>query len=478
MIAFANRANKNTWIVLGGSLFWAASLIDRILGYGVVAPGGQTVPIFDYVQAIAMLPAMLLAVFFSRFFREAKGQKVLALSAISSNLIGYACLAISFLVAQDFSLLVKLFLGCGSACTILFWGLNFAVLEKHEAERSVLFALLGGFAIFFVSALFPLGRIYTYFAVALNTLAMLPFLLGFYAIHVTVRAPIAENAGLLKPFFFSRFIFGVGIGLAHYLVVGIELAPFAPWGISIGSLVALLLLLWLRFHLKRNQHAEITFLRLSPFLLFGVLVMPFLGNGNAASTFEKLTPCMIWLCWAIMSSVQASDIKSRIGWDEARLTFCEKTSVHISMVITTIVAYFFFNSPLQEGRTDLSTLVILIAVVYGIAAMTGYLLSNIIDNKVQQRMVDKAIEISESNMECVYREIAATYKLTERESEVFQLAAKGHTRPFICEKLMISEGTARSHITHINQKLGVHSREELFELVKSCEVEFLNKASR
>lgn len=51
--------------------------------------------------------------------------------------------------------------------------------------------------------------------------------------------------------------------------------------------------------------------------------------------------------------------------------------------------------------------------------------------------------------------------LTEREAEVLQLAALGHTNPEIAERLGISVRTVESHRTHIQQKTMVSSRPEL-----------------
>ncbi len=61
--------------------------------------------------------------------------------------------------------------------------------------------------------------------------------------------------------------------------------------------------------------------------------------------------------------------------------------------------------------------------------------------------------------------VSEAYGLTNREKEVFVLVAAGYNRKYICEKLVISEGTARTHIKHIYRKIGVHSKEELLELV-------------
>lgn len=52
----------------------------------------------------------------------------------------------------------------------------------------------------------------------------------------------------------------------------------------------------------------------------------------------------------------------------------------------------------------------------------------------------------------------ALHTLTERETEVLQLVAQGHTNQVIANKLGIEERTVRVHVTHILQKLDLDNR--------------------
>lgn len=65
--------------------------------------------------------------------------------------------------------------------------------------------------------------------------------------------------------------------------------------------------------------------------------------------------------------------------------------------------------------------------------------------------------------------VAADYGLTPRETEVFELLAQGRTARVICEKLVVSLNTARFHTKNIYAKLGVHSQQELIDLVARYE---------
>lgn len=62
-------------------------------------------------------------------------------------------------------------------------------------------------------------------------------------------------------------------------------------------------------------------------------------------------------------------------------------------------------------------------------------------------------------------ELASFYMLSARETEVFRLWATGHTLKYIQEKLYLSPSTVKTHVRHIYDKTGVHSRSEIVELL-------------
>jgi DNA-binding CsgD family transcriptional regulator len=64
------------------------------------------------------------------------------------------------------------------------------------------------------------------------------------------------------------------------------------------------------------------------------------------------------------------------------------------------------------------------------------------------------------------KEIARTFNLTEREQDIFNLLARGRGSEIIALRLQISLNTVRSHTQNIYIKTGVHSRNELIEMVE------------
>lgn len=62
--------------------------------------------------------------------------------------------------------------------------------------------------------------------------------------------------------------------------------------------------------------------------------------------------------------------------------------------------------------------------------------------------------------------IAAAYNLSRREEEVLSYFARGKSHVAIAEELHIGSATVKTHSSNIYQKLNIHSRDELIDLVE------------
>ncbi|WP_139650807.1 helix-turn-helix transcriptional regulator [Raoultibacter phocaeensis] len=88
------------------------------------------------------------------------------------------------------------------------------------------------------------------------------------------------------------------------------------------------------------------------------------------------------------------------------------------------------------------------------------------------RVINDVKEVSEpeilrvgDHMEARSRLLGIEHGLTDREIDILQLLARGRDGKFIAEEFVLSYNTVKTHIKHIYQKLGVHSRQELIDLV-------------
>ena len=63
-------------------------------------------------------------------------------------------------------------------------------------------------------------------------------------------------------------------------------------------------------------------------------------------------------------------------------------------------------------------------------------------------------------------DMAVAAELTAREREVFELLAQGRNGGYIQRQLGVSYNTVKTHVAHIYTKFGVHSHQELIDLVE------------
>jgi DNA-binding CsgD family transcriptional regulator len=69
--------------------------------------------------------------------------------------------------------------------------------------------------------------------------------------------------------------------------------------------------------------------------------------------------------------------------------------------------------------------------------------------------------------------LAKLYSLSSREEEILCLLARGKTAQSIADETSISFNTAKTHIAHIYQKMGIHTRQEVMNLIENSVDAFL-----
>lgn len=77
----------------------------------------------------------------------------------------------------------------------------------------------------------------------------------------------------------------------------------------------------------------------------------------------------------------------------------------------------------------------------------------------------KLFEDTKQHTDEIARTVSSEYGLTEREQEILGHLITGRSRPRIAEILCVTENTVNSHIQHIYRKIGVHSFQELLDLI-------------
>ncbi len=100
-----------------------------------------------------------------------------------------------------------------------------------------------------------------------------------------------------------------------------------------------------------------------------------------------------------------------------------------------------------------------------LAGASGYLLKNVSRAELLRSIRQVAegkqlLDLAEAQQALAEVAQGPESELTEREREVLALVARGYTNKQIAEALYVSEKTARNHVSHILEKLGLARRSE------------------
>lgn len=118
---------------------------------------------------------------------------------------------------------------------------------------------------------------------------------------------------------------------------------------------------------------------------------------------------------------------------------------------------------LASTATDASLLPLWIALALGCMAL---LLMRLLGQQSNIEFLSMTSRLGMSSKENADR-IAKSFALSKRETEVLSYLAQGRTVVYISDALFISTNTVDTHVKHIYAKLGIHSKQELIDMVSS-----------
>ena len=175
------------------------------------------------------------------------------------------------------------------------------------------------------------------------------------------------------------------------------------------------------------------------YTLYTILIVVILSNLS-----YRYGVCALWI-FGIERAVRLIAVQAGIGasqfiWaaDAPQSAAFVPTTVIIAVIIVIVTRFFFSEKQLSSPW--------------------GVLLEQPLDKNREAYLEKNRI-----GMKC--RELAKQYDLTTREEEILLLLCLGKKPAAIEEELYVAKSTVKTHIKHIYQKMGLHSREELFELV-------------
>ena len=221
-------------------------------------------------------------------------------------------------------------------------------------------------------------------------------------------------------------------------------------------LTSLVILWWVFFHYGRLHFSN---------LWRGVLLL------TATGLFFLPVLNSSLVGWSLVIIAVAQTLMVMLFW-----AMLVDTAHHSTVSAYTIfgAAWIVYVVPIAAGQwlganlalADDTFLVTLLTYVLTLVAVFALNENNLIQSRVFAEMDIKAPSAQMfSGIDEGCAELGKKYGLTQREVEITQLLCKGRSKNYIAQTLLISENTVRTHSRHIFQKLDVHSKQEILDLL-------------
>jgi DNA-binding CsgD family transcriptional regulator len=222
-------------------------------------------------------------------------------------------------------------------------------------------------------------------------------------------------------------------------------------------------------------------LRLTYFIVLPLMVTAFAVFPLSEAHYEAIQAvfmvgfnCFYLIVWAFWSD----------SWKGQKFSLERRFSIGLFILVASESLGSVLGSFLVDSQTDsrLLILAVSLAAVYllmmGALFSAGRFLGKRSDMAERQQEAGKTLEtknpvLDGSTILSAQAESALwldacvdTYKLSRREQEVLLLLVKGRNRASISKTLYISDNTTRTHMKNIYRKMGVHSHQELLDIIE------------
>lgn len=359
---------------------------------------------------------------------------------------------------------------------IILWLLSLARLPRRQACHCMATSSLMGIALAFaVNEWAPYGLVNLIAATSSVTIVILclPLTQGFFKrlplVEPTSSQRVAQPEAVLPlshAFYAYIFVFSVAYGFA--LRCENYAGPLVSTIASLASSGAVALYAW-----KTKSATKVDSLFVAAFFSVAAGFMFVLTGdartGQLASTLLMMGyMCLQLLIWLALSAAAQRNTA------EAIPTICWGNAVSYVGITVGVTLWLIPNDLLASllGGDKLLQDLLVIAVLAGLVLYT--LLTRrsfVFDTAIEGIAPDVAapqVEVQYVDSLASRCEQATTrYSLTSREADVMTLLAHGNTATRIQEELGISYNTVKYHVKNVYAKMGVHSQQELIDLL--CE---------
>ena len=343
--------------------------------------------------------------------------------------------------------------GAGDALINLLWARFSGTFDLRRVYLFVLMSSGLSLVVYLVVTLLP-------------SALMLP--VGAVLFAEEYSAPVFKGAlsALWRPVLGTAILsFMSGLMLQLSLSEAIPLGTFQSTSLITQAIVIVALLL--PALLVKSQPSLGSVYRMAlPLSAAGFLLLPLIWNGvgglaNACAQLGTLVAGIILWCM-VAHTVHDTKLPA------ALLFSCSLICTNAAQMAGTLVGMLNAHT---LGQGDITLTAVALVAIYLLAMVSMFLFKdkNLRGVDVVPEGGAPTAEQQGDALEARCAHVAETYGFTPRESEILVHLGQGRTARAISEKLVVSENTVKYHIKSIYQKLDVHSRDEVIDLIERSE---------
>ena len=313
-------------------------------------------------------------------------------------------------------------------------------------------------------------------AVGLSLYLVLPFVVytmtrkdARAVIDLAIESEAPADAVITRPksflplasqFFVCLFMFRVAFGISLRFGGSASVPVEVFVGILPIAAVALMLMFWNWFDVDRLTQFSVLF------VAAGLLYL-----NSSDGMLQNVSNLLLWsgnslfnmVMWIVVASVAGRNLAGALavgGWGNGVGALGTIVGAAIGVGSNHLV------DQSSEALMALSGVLLVLFVGYALVGLKDFSFRAVAEGVVPVEEPTVVAESPEDLFQARCERIAEEYRLTPREIEVFAMLARGRNREYIQEKLVVSRNTVKAHVRHVYEKLGIHSHQELIDLVE------------
>jgi DNA-binding CsgD family transcriptional regulator len=464
-----------------GMVFFATWLLSQFLN-PLLLRGVLVFEPFGPLPYLASFAAFLLTLFItwlgSNTFTSSWGRTVLIIFAIVFGPLAALTPYLLPVWSQLFILMLWLLSGIGGAALLLLWG---SLIVTLKGSRTTLFlasaVLTGALLYLFILALI---ETVTYLAVAslpiVSTLCFLlsyryrqPIIEGTYLVETISSVESDDKDPLSWKLMVNSIVCSSSLGIGVYFI----LHEFAyPATIILGG-VAIVASCSIRILDELFTHKISSKMQLKLFVLLAALcVFPLsFVTGNARYVFVFLI-FLVFMFSFVAGFSSLSECVRLFELSPLRVLSYGNAYAFLGLLLGYLFAGFAFSRFVPDGIgvvLAFSALMLVYIVTSTFLRGDYYPTSNDATGGLENAASTSFASRNPWNARCEI--VARRYHLSPRQTEVLHMLAKGRNISYIQEQLIISPYTAKAHVYNTYQKMGIHSRQELLNIIEQVDVD-------